>query len=296
MIIMKRIIFLLVALTLAVCLGAAVAEEPAEAPAEEYAEVAAETPANVPAEEPADEVVSGDSACPHLHTKTVNYFDAPDYRPMDDTNHLVVGSALVVVECLDCGAELSRSSESNVEEVNPHLFRNGYCVFCGREGAVMPQPEAVAPADESASAPREMEVYLSSGESPNEFFASFTDQDLESAGDTLVLRPEGMDAALAMQTERLREEMERSGGALAAEISKPGERDISTSLRLYDASGMEFVPAGVGISLRIYTENRPAPLTVSFTNSAGSTSTEEARWDDGYWVVTWLGDGLYQYQ
>jgi hypothetical protein len=132
MIIMKRIIFLLVALTLAVCLGVAVAEEPAEAPAEEYAEVAAETPANVPAEEPADEVVSGDSACPHLHTKTVNYFDAPDYRPLDDTNHLVVGSALVVVECLDCGAELSRSSESNVEEVNPHLFRIGYCVFCGR--------------------------------------------------------------------------------------------------------------------------------------------------------------------
>ena len=60
---------------------------------------------------------------------------------------------------------------------------------------------------------------------------------------------------------------------------------------------MEFTPAGVGISLRIYTENRPAPLTVSFTNSSGATSTEEARWaDGGYWVVTWLGDGLYQYQ
>lgn len=317
---MKRMVLILMAVLVALAVGAALAEEPAGAVAEEYAEVPAEpvdVPAEVPAigpaqepanssvaesansaaQEPAAEVISGDAACPHLHTKTVNYFDAPDYRPMDDEVHLVVGSAVVEVSCLDCGAILSVSSETNVEEVNPHLFRNGYCVFCGREAAAAPQPEPAAPADEPAPAPREMEVYLSSGENPNQFYASFTDQDLKSAGDMLVLRPEGMDAALAMQTERLREEMERSGGALEAIVSKPGERDISTTLRLYDASGVEFTPAGVGISLRIYTENRPAPLTVSFTNSSGATSTEEARWaDGGYWVVTWLGDGLYQYQ
>ena len=281
-----------------------VSEESLNPQAEEYAEVpavSAEEPVNDPvqafAEEPAAEVISGEVSCPHTHTKTVNYFDAPDYRPIDDANHLVVGSAVVEVDCLDCGAILSVSSESNVEEVNPHLFRNGYCVFCGREAPTTPQPEVLAAAAiQPAPTPYEVEVYISAGENPNQFFASFTDRDLEAAGDTLVLRPEGMDAALAMQTGRLREEMEQSGGALAAEISKPGERDVSTSLRLYDASGMEFEPAGQGISLRIYAESRPSPLTVSYTNAAGATSTEEARWADGYWVVTWLGDGLYQYQ
>ena len=150
---MKRMALILMVLLLALAVGAALAEEPAGAVAEEYAEVPAE-PADVPAaepsidpaEEPAAEVISGDAACPHLHTKTVNYFDAPDYRPMDDEVHLVVGSAVVEVSCLDCGAILSVSSETNVEEVNPHLFRNGYCVFCGREAAVAPQPEPAAPA------------------------------------------------------------------------------------------------------------------------------------------------------
>ena len=289
---MKRMILILAALALAVCACAAAAEDFAEEPAE---------------------VIPGDAACPHAHTKTVNYFDAPDYRPMDDVNHLVVGSAMVEVDCLDCGAILSVSSESNVEEVNPHLFRNGYCVFCGREAAATPapapevsQPEVSRPEDspmqdapangQTASVPEEAEFYLSAGDNPNQFFVSFTDQDLASAGGTLVFRPDGADAALAMQTERLREETDRSGGILAAEILKPGERDVNASLRLYDASGTELVPAGQGIALRIYAGNEGAPLTVSYTNAAGATSTEEARWADGYWVVTWLGDGLYQYQ
>lgn len=304
---MKRMILILTALLLALAVGAALAEEPAEVRPEESAQGSAEelpaTPEEelpaAPAEEPAAEVISGDAACPHLHTKTVNYFDAPDYRPIDDANHLVVGSAMVEVNCQDCGAILSVSSESNVEEVNPHLFRNGSCVFCGRNAAATPKPEvsAVAAAEPTPTTSREMEVYLSAGEeNPNQFFASFTDWDLETAGDTLVLRPEGMNAAIVMQTNRLREEMEHTGGMLAAEISKPGEQDVSTSIRLYDASGVALASDGQGIVLRIYAENRSTPLLVSYTNAAGVTSTEEARWADGYWVVTWLGDGLYQYQ
>ncbi len=304
---MKRMIFILIALLLALAVGAALAEEPAEASPEESAEVWPEESAEgtadelpvTPAEEPADEVISGDADCPHLHTKTVNYFDAPDYRPIDDANHLVVGSAMVEVDCQDCGAILSVSSENNVEEVNPHLFRNGSCVFCGRNAAATPKPvvTAAAAAEPTPTTSREMEVYLSAGEeNPNQFFASFTDWDLEAAGDMLVLRPEGMNAAIVMQTNRLREETEHTGGMLAAEISKPGERDVSTSIRLYDASGVELASDGQGIALRIYAENRSTPLMVSYTNTAGVTSTEEARWADGYWVITWLGDGLYQYQ
>ncbi len=306
---MKRIVIVLLALLLAATVYTAAAEEPETEPFPEPWEELTEEPYGEPAEEPYEEPYEepagepdpepapapgnpeapAEAGCPHAHTETVYYFDAPDYRPLNDESHAVIGQAVAETECLDCGAVIAVTTVDDAEEIRPHVFRNGRCALCGRESAA----EAAAPAA------AESVMQLSAAGEPNQYFCVLTGSDLEGAGETLVLRPEGRDTALAVQTRKLREEIGRAGGSFTAEIRNAGEKDISTLLCLYDASGEEMVPEAQGISLRIYRENLGTPLTVSFTNLNGATSTEEARWvsggNEGYWIVTWLGDGLYQY-
>ena len=307
---MKKIILILLAALLLFAAGAAAAEEPwadpAEAPAagEPWADQAEEPvpdPAEVPAEVPAPEPVQPEAepapepapeapGCAHAHTKTEYYFDAPVYYPVDDANHAVDGMAVVTVICEDCGAVLSSESESGVQEISPHVFRDGCCALCGWA--------APAAAEAAVPAVREAVVSLPAMDGESQYACTLTGRDLEEA-DTLVLRPDGRDTALVVETERFREEIGRSGGTLTAEIVKPGGQNVSASLRLYDAYGAEVVPEGQGVSLRIYAENRDTPYTVSFTGSYGS-AVEEARWVNtnggGYWTVTWRGNGMYEYQ
>ena len=51
--------------------------------------------------------------------------------------------------------------------------------------------------------------------------------------------------------------------------------------------------------MRIYEINSGNSLVVSYTSPKGTTSTEEAGWvghgTEGYWNVTWLGNGIYEY-
>ena len=263
----------------------AVPEEPETEPAEEPEELPAERPAEEPAEEPEEPA----APCAHENTVTVYYFDSPDYRALDNGTHSVAGRATAEELCTECGEVLSIRTEESAREIRPHVFHNGMCALCGwedRSGA------------DDGTAPGEVVVILSAAEdNPDQFFCTLTQADLSKAGDTLVLRPAGSDAAIVLQAKSLREQISSGGGGtLTAEIEKPGSRYVSAFVRMYNADGSETRPGSRGVSLRIYGEYTGTPLTVSFTGTGGASGTEEARWtEEGYWTVTWQGDGVYTF-
>ena len=294
--IMKRMMLLLMAGLLAVCAAAAMAEE---ADADWTGE-------------PIADATSAQEACAHEHTEPVYYFDAPEYLPLDGESHMVTGAAIVEVYCQDCGALVDVRQESNAQETRSHVFRNGVCALCGYDAAMFTEEEKAqeaAPADDAEDtadvwAYEETEEWtpapvpesvlsLPAGEDPDQYTCTLTGMDLEEAGDTLVLLPDGRNTAVVVKTDDLRREIDGTG-TFIAQIGKPGDRFISTSIRVYDAFGAETAPDGQDISLRIYAENNGLPLTVAFTDAYGNTRLTEARWaEEGYWVVNWCGDGLY---
>ncbi len=290
--IMKRMMLLLIAGLLALYAAAAAAEE-ADADW---------------TEEPFAEAASAEEACAHTHTRRVCYFDAPEYFPLDDESHMVAGAAIVEIYCEDCGALVDIVQESNAQEIRSHVFRNGVCALCGFEASLLEGEKAEAgTAPETAAYEQVYEdaeawtpapvpesvLSLPAGENPDQYTCTLTGMDLEEAGDTLVLLPDGRNTAVVVKTEDLRREIDGTG-TFIAQIGKPGERFISTSIRVYDAFGAETSPDGQDISLRIYAENNGFPITVAFTDAYGNTRLTEARWaEEGYWVVNWCGDGLY---
>ena len=257
-------------------------EQPAEQP---------EQPAETP-EQPAEET----PVCAHESTTIIYYFDFPDYRPLDAENHMVFGRAAAEVRCTVCGALLSAYMEDNAEEICAHVFQKGRCALCGKEEEIAPSQ----PAETAAPAVRESVLFIPPAEdNPSQYFCALTSSDLEAAGDTLVLRPDGCDTALVVQAGKLRAEIEKTGGGFIAEIERPGQRNVSATLRLYTADGLESEPEWQEISLRIYEKNGGNSLMVSYTSPKGTTSSEEAGWvghgTEGYWNVTWLGNGIYEY-
>ena len=277
---MKRFLLALISLLLLFSLSAVAEEETEEVPVEPTApQYAPATPTDL---------------CAHEHTHTEYSFDSPVYRPLNAESHTVTGRAVILEVCDDCGLTLSSAVESNAEQVCPHVFRKGQCVLCGREGGKRQITE---------KAPTEEILTLTTDEeNPTQYFCTLTGRDLEDAADTLVLRPEGGETAIALQTEPLRQEIDRTGGTLTAEIEDPGTGDVSASVRLYSAEGEESAPETREISLRVYAENGGDVLMVSYTDPEGETSSEEASWvtpedkdAEPYWSVTWLGDGLYSY-
>ena len=294
--IMKRMMLLLMAGLLAVCAAAAMAEE---ADADWTGE-------------PIADATSAQEACAHEHTEPVYYFDAPEYLPLDGESHMVTGAAIVEVYCQDCGALVDVRQESNAQETRSHVFRNGVCALCGYDAAMFTEEEKAqeaAPADDAEDtadvwAYEETEEWtpapvpesvlsLPAGEDPDQYTCTLTGMDLEEAGETLVLLPDGLNTAVVVKTDDLRREIDGTG-TFIAQIGKPGDRFISTSIRVYDAFGAETAPDGQDISLRIYAENNGFPITVAFTDAYGNTRLMEARWaEEGYWVVNWCGDGLY---
>ena len=248
------------------------------------------------AEEPADTLpplATSTDLCAHEHTHTDYYFDAPVYRPLNSANHTVSGRATVQEVCEDCGAVLSTYIERNAETTFPHVFRWGQCVLCGYEGKKKNTAAAAVPTEAVLLLPKDEEQ-------PNQFFCTLTGKDLDESPDTLVLRPEGCEAAIALQTERLRQEIDRTGGTLTAEIESPGAGDVTASVRLYTAEGEESAPEAEDLSLRIYSAYNGEILVVSFTDPEGNGGEEEAKWvtpedSEAYWQADWMGDGTYTY-
>ena len=245
----------------------------------------------LPPAEPDPGLATPTDLCPHEKVRKTFYFDAPDYRPLNAESHLVAGRAVVEEACEECGQILRTAVEDMAEEVYAHTLRDGKCVLCGWEEN--------AGADDAD--PKEVLWVLTAEESlPNRYFFTLTGRDLASAGNLLVLRPSGCDVALALRTAKIRAQISSSGGTFTAEIGKPDERKVSTSVRMYDAEGEETQPDRQAIVLRIFGEGNGDPLTVSYTNSAGKTRQQEAQWtssgeNKGYWDVAWQGNGVYSY-
>ena len=300
---------------------------PAEAPAAEQPDVPAESPAQeqptAPAEAPATEAPEGEQQepaaaepelpagaprtegapgdripadlCPHATVHEETFFDTPVYRPLDAETHSISGRAVVVVVCDDCGAELSARIEENAEEILPHVFRKGICALCGRE-------EAASGAYDGAPVPAVQEstwpMHSVDG-ADNLYACSLTDREVAAGGDIMVLQPSAGEVVLALQARELLQEMEESGADLIAEIRQDGSRSVSVSVRFSTPDGAEYAPDRHRITLRIYGTGDRESLDVTYTDPSGSRGVEEAGWvtrgDDGYWSVTWLGDGNYQY-
>lgn len=276
---MKRILFaLLAALFLFSC---------AVSFAEEVEEISEEPVV------PAFGMATPTDLCAHEHTHTDYYFDAPDYRPLNAELHTITGRATVQEICNDCGAVLSTYVERNAETTYYHVFRRNQCVLCGYEGSQDPASAAAGSTEIIVLLPADEDI-------PNQFFCTLTGQDLEASADTLVLWPEGCETAIALQTERLREEIDRTGGTLTAEIEAPESGDLTASVRLYTAEGEESAPDAQELSLRIYSAFDGETLLVSYTDPEGGKSEEKASWvtpaeSEAYWSVSWLGDGNYTY-
>lgn len=292
---MKRKLFaLLVLLALFAAAAAAGAETlPPEVPGETAGEPGSGEPAAAEGDETLPLATPTD-LCAHEHTRTVRYFDSPMYTPLNAEYHIVSGTALEEVLCLDCGESLSAEKVSYVEEIHPHLNRKGRCVFCGREEEA---PEIPAEAQEV--------VLLLAGaeDQPDRFVCTLTEMDLADAGDILVLRPEGRDAALVLQAEPFRKEIRSTGGTLTAEINSEQGLAVNASVRLYDADGRETEPDKRNISLRIYGEESKKPLAVTYNPPAGEgkPTEQQASWvpgsgeKEGYWQAAWQGSGEYRY-
>ena len=202
--IMKRMMLLLMAGLLAVCAAAAMAEE---ADADWTGE-------------PIADATSAQEACAHEHTEPVYYFDAPEYLPLDGESHMVTGAAIVEVYCRDCGALVDVRQESNAQETRSHVFRNGVCALCGYDAAMFTEEEKAqeaAPADDAedtadvwayeetaewtpAPVPESV-LSLPAGEDPDQYTCTLTGMDLEEAGETLVLLPDGRNTAVVVKTD-----------------------------------------------------------------------------------------------
>lgn len=276
---MKRILFALLAALFLFSCAVSLAEETEEIPEEPVVTIPV--------------LATSTDLCAHEHIHTDYYFDAPVYRPLSAELHIVAGRATVQEICDDCGAVLSTYLERDAETTYPHVFRRDQCVLCGYEGG---QQAALA-----GDASSELILLLHADEDiPNQFFCTLTGQDLDASADTLVLRPEGCETAIALQTERLRQEIDRTGGTLTAEIEAPGSGDLTASVRLYTAYGEESAPDAQELSLRIYSAFDGETLLVSYTDPEGGKSEEKASRvtpaeSEAYWSVSWLGDGNYTY-
>lgn len=329
---MKKIISLLCVLLLVIAAGAACAENPpADPPAGQAEETLPEqgsseqAPSEVPPEQvppegtnpeqppeggaelpgdgtdplpeenpdvPGTVPASPTDLCPHSNTKLIYFFDSPEYQPLDEKSHRVSGPALAEIKCSDCGAVISTYKEPDATEIRPHAGRKGRCPLCGWEANVQ---------DASGAQPREtVRTMAPEEELENQFFCTLTAKDLEKADGTLVLRPDGFEAALALQTRNLADTLEDSDGSLTAELGRVGSGALSASIRLYDAYGFDSSPENQDIFLRIYTGKTDEPLSVTYTNSEGDSRTEPAAWQkpensEGFWSIPWLGDGTYGY-
>ena len=241
---------------------------------------------------PAEGYATPTDLCAHETQKTTYYFDAPEYRPLNAEYHRVIGTAIVEVTCLDCGAVLSVSTHRNVEKHYHHVFRNGKCALCGQAGEPAATPE---PKEE------EVRIILPLEDLPNQYACTLMERDLDPEQTSLVLRPEEEEFAIVLRADLVREDLVAFDGTLTAELRIPEGEDntVNAAIRMYDAEGNETKPDFTYIALRIYGDRGGDSLSVSYTDPEGVTVWEEAGWspteDEGYWTVPWKGNGTYKY-
>lgn len=213
-----------------------------------------------------------DLDCAHENTKEYVFYENPEYIRMDYQTHKVVGyDAVVRTVCLDCGEILSEETRDQVEEIRSHVFRNGTCAMCGSQQPVV--------------------------------FMTYTQEDIqkhmEKQEETLLLRPEGSNMAVAIPTAALLDILEKNPGkSFRAELQPHSDGSFYAVLVLIDESAepKPFQPEGAEI--RFYTRNDTP--TIAYTPKDGKSTESETEFVDNktpsqrYWTVPFVGNGVYK--
>ena len=238
-----------------------------------------------------------DLECTHESTREVFYFDNLAYASINDTTHRVYGSARVEIVCNDCGEVISVEKRDTVELIRPHAFKKGVCVFCGAKEPEPPEPspEAVV----TALPPAESTVAPAGAEGDPFLRLTLTEGDLRSLESdritTLVIRPEGGEAAIALPVDNLRSELTETQADLEAAMQLREDGSLYVSLTLRGEQG-EAAPRADGAALRFYTpEDQPVRAAFHPENGDAPETILEGAWSpDGYWQIPWLGNGEYK--
>lgn len=213
-----------------------------------------------------------DLDCAHENTKEYVFYENPEYIRLDNQSHKVVGyDAVVRTACLDCGEILSEETRDKVEEIRNHVFRNGVCAMCGSQQPII--------------------------------FLIYTQEDIqrqmEQQEETLLLRPEGSNMAVAIPTAALLDILEKNPGkSFRAELQPHSDGSFYAVLVLIDGSAepKPFQPEGAEI--RYYT--RMETPTIAYTPKEGKTTETETEFVDNktpsqrYWTVPFIGNGVYK--
>ncbi len=213
-----------------------------------------------------------DLDCAHEHTKEYVLYENPEYIRMDNQSHKVIGyDAVVRTVCLDCGEILSEETRDQVEEFRNHVFRNGKCAMCGCQQPVI--------------------------------FMTYTQEDIEKQmekqEETLLLRPEGSNMAVAIPTAALLDILEKNPGkSFRAELQPHSDGSFYAVLVLIDGSAepKPFQPEGAEV--RYYTRNDTP--TIAYTPKEGKARESETEFVDSktpsqrYWAIPFIGNGTYK--
>ena len=232
------------------------------------AAAAAEGPANT------DLATPTDLECAHENTKEYVFYENPEYIRIDHQIHKVVGfDAVVRTVCLDCGEILSEETRDQVEEFRNHVFRNGKCAMCGCQQPVI--------------------------------FMTYTQEDIEKQmekqEETLLLRPEGSNMAVAIPTAALLDILEKNPGkSFRAELQPHSDGSFYAVLVLIDGSTEPKPFRLEGAEVRYYTRNDTP--TIAYIPKEGITWGTEAETEfvdnktpsQRYWAVPFVGNGTYK--
>jgi hypothetical protein len=213
-----------------------------------------------------------DLECAHENTKEYVFYENPEYIRIDSQIHKVVGfDAVVRTVCLDCGEILSEETRDQVEEFRNHVFRNGKCAMCGCQQPVV--------------------------------FLVYTQEDIEKQmekqEETLLLRPEGSNMAVAIPTAALLDILEKNPGkSFRAELQPHSDGSFYAVLVLIDGSTEPRPFRLEGAEIRCYTRN-DIP-TIAYTPKEGTTRESETEFVDNktpsqrYWAIPFIGNGTYK--
>ena len=213
-----------------------------------------------------------DLTCAHENTKEYVFYENPEYIRVNYQYHKVIGyDAVVRTVCLDCGEVLSEETREQVEETRNHVFRNGTCAMCG-----CPQPITLL-------------IYTQED----------VEKEIEKQEETLLLRPEGSSAAVAVPTAALLDILEKyPNKSFRADLQPRSDGSFYAVLYLIEDDA-EPRPINLeGTEIRFYTRN-DTPVIV-YTPQQGAVHESKTEFVDNttpsqrYWAAPFIGNGTYK--
>ena len=234
-----------------------------------------------------------DLSCLHERFKTTIYFyDSPTYTAVNADSHKVSGPAVIVTECLDCGEVLDIDEVDYAEETRPHTFKKGECVLCGFRVKNKSQEK------ETGDAPGERTIYAKKDDSAEGLLSltlsaeDLTQMEFEQV-QTVVVREEGGDAAVALPVAEVLSQTEMNSADLYLQMAEREDKSLFVGLYLVSEDGRE-EPKDDGIMLRFYQQTKMNVRVSMAPVDTDELVEAEGEWNDkGYWTVPYLTEGTY---